>query len=158
MIITKRLSQATELWLHGKGYSTDNLDDKANNGATALIVASREGAISVVRDLLDSDIDINLTNNDGNNALWFACFKNDLTLMKLLIDAGIEFDNQNDNGVTVLMYAASSEKVDAVKLLLAAGANPDLKNLDDFGAFEFSSTVEILRILRQAVGQVASIY
>ncbi|MEM8718159.1 MAG: ankyrin repeat domain-containing protein [Cyanobacteria bacterium P01_G01_bin.39] len=153
MIITRKLSQATELWLQEKGYSTDNLNDKASHGATALIVASREGAIDVVRDLLDSDIDINLTNNDGNNALWFACFKNDLTLMRLLIDAGIEINNQNDNGVTVLMYAASSGKVDAVKLLLAAGANPDLKNLDDFRAFEFSSTVEILQLLRQSISE-----
>ena len=150
MIVTKRLSQATELWLHKKGYSTENLNDKANNGATALIVASREGEIDVVGDLLSSDVDINLTNNDGNNALWFACFNNNLTLMRLLIDAGVEINNQNDNGVTVLMYAASSGKVDAVKLLLAAGANPHLKNLDDFRAIEFSGTVEILKILRQA--------
>ena len=106
IITTRRFSQATELWLHKKGYSTENLNDKANNGATALIVASREGAINVVGDLLSSDVDINLTNQDGNNALWFACFNNNLTLMKLLIDAGIEINNQNDNGVTVLMYAA----------------------------------------------------
>jgi ankyrin repeat protein len=150
MIVTKRFSQATELWLHKKGYSTEHLNDKANDGATALIVASREGAINVAEDLLTSDVDINLTNNDGNNALWFACFNNNLTLMRLLIDAGIEINNQNDNGVTVLMYAASSGKVDAVKLLLAAGANPHLKNLDDFRAIEFSGTVEILKILRQA--------
>ena len=150
IITTRRFSQATELWLHKKGYSTENLNDKANNGATALIVASREGAINVVGDLLSSDVDINLTNQDGNNALWFACFNNNLTLMKLLIDAGIEINNQNDNGVTVLMYAASSGKLDAVKLLLAAGANPHLKNLDDFRALEFSGTVEILKILRQA--------
>ena len=151
MIVTKRFSQATDLWLHKKGYSTENLNDKAHNGATALIVASREGAIDVVRDLLDRDVNINLTNNDGNNALWFACFKNNLTLMRLLINAGIEINNQNDNGVTVLMYAASSGKIDAVKLLLAAGANPRLKNLDDFSAIEFSSTVEILKLLRQSI-------
>ena len=151
MIITKRrLSQATERWLHKKGYSIEHLNDKANNGATALIVASREGAINVVGDLLASGVNVNLTNNDSNNALWFACFNNNLTLMRLLINAGVEINNQNDNGVTVLMYAASSGKVDAVKLLLAAGANPHLKNLDDFRALEFSGTVEILKILRQA--------
>ena len=76
--------------------------------------------------------------------------------MRLLINAGIEINNQNDNGVTVLMYAASSGKIDAVKLLLAAGANPHLKNLDDFSAIEFSSTFEILKILRQAIQQLAS--
>ncbi len=69
--------------------------------------------------------------------------------MRLLINAGINLDNQNDNGVTVLMYAASSGKVEAVKLLLTAGANSNLRNLDDFRAIEFSSTVEIFNLLRQ---------
>ncbi len=153
MIIATRLSHASVAWLQKKGYSAENLNKKANNGATALIAASREGAINVVRDLLASGVDINLTNNDGNNALWFACFNHNLPLMGLLINAGIEIDNQNENGVTVLMYAASSGKIDAVRLLLTVGANPNLRNLDDFRAIEFSSTVEILKILRQASSQ-----
>ncbi len=153
MTVTNRLSKTTETWLQQKGYSIENLDKRTDNGATALIVASREGVIDVVRDLLASGIDNNLTNNDGNNALWFACFRNHLDLMRLLINAGINLDNQNDNGVTVLMYAASAGKTDAVKLLLQAGANPDLRNLDDFRAMDFSSTVEILNLLRQAALQ-----
>lgn len=149
MTIT-RISQSTESWLEKKGYSSDNLDlDQPKNGATALIVASREGAIDVVRDLLANRVNLNLRNNDGNNALWFACFQNNISLIRLLINAGIDLDNQNDNGVTVLMYAASAGKTEAVKLLLDAGANHYLRNLDDFSALEFSSTVEIFRLLRQ---------
>ncbi len=148
MMITKRLSQTTEVWLQKNSYSAENLEQQGDNGATALILASREGAIDIVRDLLGNRVNINLTNNDGNNALWFACFGNHLNLMRLLINAGINLDNQNDNGVTVLMYAASSGKAEAVKLLLAAGANPNLRNLDDFRAIEFSSTVEIFNLLR----------
>ena len=147
-MITKRFSQNTEIWLHKQGYSAENLDQKGDNGATSLILASREGKINIIRDLLGNRVNINLTNNDGNNALWFACFSNHLNLMRLLINAGINLDNKNDNGVTVLMYAASSGKAEAVKLLLAAGANPNLRNLDDFRAIEFSSTVEIFNLLR----------
>ncbi len=149
MTITRKLSPTTEIWLQDKGYNRDNLDEQLENGATALIVASREGIIDVVRDLLDSGVNINLRNNDGNNALWFGCFQNNLPLMELLINQGIEIDNQNDNGVTVLMYAASSGKADALTLLLNAGANPSLRNLDDFRAIEFASTVEIFNLLRQ---------
>ncbi len=148
MVVTNRLSVATEIWLQKKGYGVANLDEQRDNGATALIVASREGEINVIRDLLASNANVNLRNNDGNNALWFACFQNNLPLMALLINGGIEIDNQNDNGVTVLMYAASSGKTDAVRLLLNAGANPHLRNLDDFRAIEFASTVEILNLLR----------
>ncbi|MGK7951547.1 MAG: ankyrin repeat domain-containing protein [Xenococcaceae cyanobacterium] len=148
MTITNRPSETTEIWLQQKGYSTENLDERVDNGGTALIVASREGEIDIVQDLLANDVNINLKNNDGNNALWFACFGNNLDLMELLINAGIDLDNQNDNGVTVLMYAASSGKTDAVKLLLEKGAAPHLRNLDDFRAIDFASTIEILNMLR----------
>ena len=148
MTITRKVSQTTHIWLQKKGYSVENLDEVKKNGAAALIVASQEQAIDIVRDLLSSSVNINLKNNDGNNALWFACFRNNIDLMELLIYAGIDLNNQNDNGVTVLMYAASSGKTEAVKLLLQAGANPYLKNLDDFRAIDFSSTVEILNLLR----------
>ena len=140
--------ESTKNWLQAKGYSPENLNEKKDNGATPLIVASREGEIDIVRDLLACDINLDLKNNDGNNALWFACFNNNLTIMSLLINAGIELNNQNDNGVTVLMYAASTGKIDAVKLLLKIGANPDLTNLDDFRAIDFASTREILNLLR----------
>lgn len=149
MTITQRLSHSTENWLQTKGYSSNNLDEP-QNGASALIAASRGGTIDVVRDLLANRVNLNLRNNDGNNALWFACFQNHLPLIRLLINAGIDLDNQNDNGVTVLMYAASAGKTEVVKLLLAAGANPHLRNLDDFSALEFASTVEIFKLLRQA--------
>lgn len=154
MTITQRLSQTTEIWLQKKGYNTENLDERVNNGTTALIAASREGAIDVVRDLLANDVNLNLRNNDGNNALWFACFHHHLPLLRLLINAGIDLDNQNDNGVTVLMYAASAGKTEVVKLLLKVGANPRLRNLDNFGAIEFSSTVEIFKLLRQRIVEV----
>ncbi|MDJ0679145.1 MAG: ankyrin repeat domain-containing protein [Xenococcaceae cyanobacterium MO_167.B52] len=153
MTITRKVRQTTEIWLQKQGYSVENLDEPRNNGATALIKASQEQAIDIVRDLLIQGVNINLKNNDGNNALWFACFRNNMDLMKLLIDAGIDLDNQNDNGVTVLMYAASSGKPKAVKFFLEAGANPNLKNLDDFRAIDFSNTVEILNLLRSVKGK-----
>ena len=43
-----------------KGYSAENLDEKGDNGGTALIVASREGAIDIVQDLLANGVNINL--------------------------------------------------------------------------------------------------
>lgn len=147
-ITQEKINKTTEVWLQKKGYSADNLDAQLDNGTTALATACGEGEIDIVRDLLDSGVNINLKNNDGNNALWFACFGNYLDIMELLINAGIDLDNQNDNGVTVLMYAASAGKTDALNLLLEAGANPHLRNLDDFRAIEFSSTIEILNLLR----------
>ena len=149
-IMITKLSEVTETWLQKYGYSSHDLDEQKDNGTTALILACRHNAIDIVRDLLANNVNVNFRNHDGNNALWFACFQNSLPLIELLINAGIDLDNQNDNGVTVLMYAASAGKIDAVRILLTTGANPNLKNLDDFSAVEFSRTIEILNLLRQS--------
>lgn len=150
MTIKGQLSSATIQWLQNHDYSPEALNDQRENGDTALIKATKTGAIEVVQELLANGANLNLRNNDGNNALWFACFGNYFLLIELLINAGIDINNQNDNGATVLMYTASAGKTEIVKLLLKAGANLNLKNLDDFKAIDFASTIEVLRVLQNA--------
>jgi uncharacterized protein len=150
MTAIAQLSEATQAWLTSRGYPTEDLNASGQNGDTALMKAVQERAIAVVESLLNAGVDVNRRNQDGNNALWFACHRNHLPLMRRLIDAQINFNNQNDNGSTALMYAASSGKDEALQVLLSAGADPELKNLDDFRAIDFASTVDILRLLRHA--------
>jgi ankyrin repeat protein len=135
-------------WLTSHNYPLENLNAWGKNGHTPLMQATREGDIGIVQELLNQGVDLNLRNHDGNNAIWFACFANHLDLVNLLASAGIDLDNQNDNGATVLMYCASAGKTPLVARLLELGANPHLKNLDDFRALDFASTLEILRILQ----------
>ncbi|NES99401.1 MAG: ankyrin repeat domain-containing protein [Sphaerospermopsis sp. SIO1G2] len=145
-----KLSSETSQWLIAKGYSLEDLDQRGENGDTALMKATREGFYSVVKELIDAGADINSTNNDHNNALWFACFGNHYDLMNLLLSANIDINNQNDNGATVLMYGASAGKTEVVKLLLQHDPNMNLKNLDDYKAIDFASTIEVLRLLKNA--------
>jgi ankyrin repeat protein len=147
---TQQLSLTTLQWLEINRYHPDDLNQKGENGDTALMKATRMGETEIVKELITANTDLNLKNNDGNNALWFACFGNYYDLIRLLIDAGIDLNNQNDNGATVLMYAASAGKTPVVQFLLQAGANLELQNLDDFRAVDFANNVEILRILRHA--------
>jgi uncharacterized protein len=144
------LSETTSQWLITKGYNLDNLNQRGENGDTALMKATREGVCAVVKELIDAGADINATNNDHNNALWFACFGNHYDLIKLLLAAKINIDNQNDNGATVLMYAASAGKTEVVKVLLEHRPNLELKNLDDYKAIDFASNIEVLRTLKNA--------
>lgn len=146
-----QLSATTKQWLITKGFDNLNLNKPGENGDTALIKATREGADTVVEELIKAGADINARNNDGNNALWFACFGNYYNLIKLLLAANINLDNQNDNGATALMYAASTGKIEVLKRLLQYHPDLDLKNLDDYKAIDFASTVEIFRILKGAV-------
>ncbi len=144
------LSPTTSDWLLAHAYDPLHLNQPGSNGDTALMRATREGAIALVNDLIAAGADVNCRNNDGNNALWFACFGNHFDLMPILIAAQINLDNQNDNGATALMYAASAGKTAVVQTLLAAGADPTLTNLDDFRAIDFASSLDILRILKHA--------
>ncbi len=77
-----------------------------------------------------------------------VCFHYEL--INLLLEMKINIDNQNDNGATVLMYAASAGKAEVVKLLLKHHPNLDLKNLDDYKAIDFATTIEVLRMLKNA--------
>ncbi len=142
-----KLSLSTAQWLQENNYHPENLNQPGENGDTALIKATKEGNLEIVCELIADGAELNIRNNDGNNALWFACFANHFELINLLIDAGINIDNQNDNGATALMYVASAGKTELVKLLLQKGANSQLKNLDDFRAVDFASTLETLAIL-----------
>ncbi len=144
------LSEATQAWMLAHRYDSANLNYQGDNGHTALIQATKEGNIEVVQELLNAGADINIRNYDGNNALWFACFGNHLDLVTLLLESQINIDNLNDNGATVLMYAASAGKTEVLQLLIDAGANRELKNLDDFKAIDFASTIDAFRMLKNA--------
>ena len=119
------------------------------NGDTALMKATREGILAVVKELIDVGVDINGTNSDHNNALWFACFGNHYDLINLLLDAKIDINNQNDNGATILMYGASAGKTEVVRLLLQHHPNMNLQN-DDYRAIDFASNIEVLGLLKNA--------
>lgn len=144
------LDQALTTWLQENSYSTKNLDQKGQNGDSALMKITRTGNLAWIKALLSAGVDVNLRNDDGNNALWFACFGNFDDAIDLLIAAQIDIDNQNDNGATALMYAASSGKANIVQQLLKHGANPKLQNFDDFTALDFASTQDVWRILKDA--------
>jgi uncharacterized protein len=143
-------SLVTHQWLLAKGYNAEDLNQRGDNGDTALMKATREGFSAIVQELIAAGADINATNNDHNNALWFACFGNHYDLIKLLLNNHIDMNNQNDNGATVLMYDASAGKIEVVRLLLQYNPNINLQNLDDYKAIDFASNIEVLRLLKNA--------
>ncbi|WP_016951606.1 ankyrin repeat domain-containing protein [Anabaena sp. PCC 7108] len=143
-------STITHQWLLEQGYNAEDLNQRGENGDTALMKASREGLSAIVKELIAAGADINATNNDHNNALWFACFGNHYDLITLLLDNNTDINNQNDNGATVLMYGASAGKTEVVRLLLQYHPNMNLQNLDDYKAIDFASNIEVLRLLKNA--------
>lgn len=144
----KMLSQDTIKWLEENDYDQININKVGKHGNSALMKASREANVSVVKDILSLNPDLETKNVDGNTALWNACFGQNYECVELLVKAGIKLDSMNDNGVTALMYSASAGKDDMVKLLVQFGANKDLTNLDGFKAIDLAVSPKIYKMLK----------
>ena len=137
-------------WLQARGYRGDSLDETIGNLTTPLMQAAREGDAEATRALIQAGANLHAENADGNQALWLACFAESTATLDLLIEAGAKVNHQNHNGSSCLMYAASSGRVEVARRLLKAGADITLRSLDDYTALDMASTIECLRLLREA--------
>ena len=110
--------------------------DAANNsGLTALVRASCNGHVEVVRALLAAGAGVDAAANDGWTALIHASDLGDLRSVRVLLAAGAGVDAADINGWTPLIHASESGQVKVVRALLAAGANKHLIALDGVTAY-----------------------
>ena len=142
--------KSTTQWLLKNGFDPEQLDRPAKYADTPLILASRRGEVAIVDELIEAGVNVNHRNMDGTNALWAAVVADSQEIAERLLAAGVDLDNQNENGASTLMYAASNGKTSWVRFLLEKGADTTLKSLDDYTALDLASTIDILRLLRQA--------
>jgi ankyrin repeat protein len=113
------------------------LDVNARNrqGETPLMIASLNGELDLVRELIAKGADIN---KPGWTPLHYAATHGRLEIMSLLLDDSAYIDAASPNGTTPLMMAASYGTPAAVKLLLDQGADPTLKNQQGLTAIDFA--------------------
>lgn len=143
------VSNELKHWLRMNGFDVANLNIRIQNGMTCLMLASLQGNSTMVGELIEAGVDIDLLNDDRNNALWFASVSEDEQTIRLLLDKGIDIDNQNVNGATALIYAASAGKVGVVKLLTDHNADLYKKTHDDFTALDSAASMPVLKHLKQ---------
>lgn len=143
-------SENLRVWLRENDYDINDLNKQGKYGNSAVMKASREANIDIVKELIGKGANLDIKNVDGNTALWNACFGQSYECFYALIDAGIDVDSKNDNGVTALMYCASAGKDDFVKLLLENQADVTLENLDGFKAIDLAVTPKIFKMLKNA--------
>merc|ERR1719502_391577 len=97
-------------------------------------------------DMNDIPVDPESYNNMGQTALHIAALWNQLEAAQLLIDAGASTNNRNSSrlgGCTPLFMAAQRNHADMVNLLVRNGAIPQMRNLEDRFAYEYTSSKEI---------------
>ncbi|MDP6584801.1 MAG: ankyrin repeat domain-containing protein, partial [Anaerolineales bacterium] len=101
--------------------------DPAEN--TPLIQAIKDGKIARVRDLLDQDAGLEITDNKyGSTPLLWAVSKKNIEIAKLLLEGGAKPDVADGFGITPLIDAVFQGNEAIAELLLEKDANPNAKN------------------------------
>ena len=95
--------------------------------------ATWTGNIELIKQLTDSDIDVNVKRNGGETPLHIAAIFSRYEIAKLLITKGADVNVKNDLGWTPLHKAAYSfseepQKIRTIKLLIAKDADVNARN------------------------------
>lgn len=112
-----------------------NINLRANNGDTALMIAAYTANKPAVEALLAKGA---VVNQDGWTALHYAAAIGDNDIVKLLLDKSAELDAPSPNKTTPMMMAARGGHIYTVKVLLDAGADATLKNDVGMTAIDFA--------------------
>ena len=105
-----------------------NLEIRARNGDSALMIAAWKENLPAVEALLKKGAAVNRT---GWTALHYAAAKGNNDIVRLLLAHSADVDATSAAGVTPLMMAAQNGHIYTVKLLHDAGADATLE--DDSG-------------------------
>ena len=98
---------------------------KKDNNKKLILSAVKKGVSGIVKHLLESDADKEITDIFGRTPILQAVQKDFTIIVKLLLDAGANKEVKDEGGMTCLHWASN---IDIVKLLLDAGANKNIKS------------------------------
>jgi len=112
-----------------------NLEIRARNGDTALMIAAYTGNKPAVQALLAHEAEVNQT---GWTALHYAATVGNNEIVQLLLDHHAYIDAESPNKTTPIMMAARGGHILTVKLLLDEGADATLKNELGMTAIDFA--------------------
>ncbi|KAF4726200.1 hypothetical protein FOZ63_003584, partial [Perkinsus olseni] len=134
-----KLKTVTSL-LHPKKDSAQAANANATNedGWSALHMAAGQGAVKIVKCLLQYGADPNIANMVGMRPLHVACRDDQLEVAKCLVDRGavvecgasVNYCGGSKGGWTPLHFAAFNGHVAIAKFLLENGADPNAQSTD----------------------------
>ena len=112
-----------------------DLEAKAPNGDTALMIAAYNKNKTAVEALIAAEAEVN---RPGWTALHYAASVGDNDIVTILLEASAYIDAESPNQTTPLMMAARGGHILTVKLLLDEGADATLKNDQGLSAIDLA--------------------
>lgn len=112
-----------------------DINARARNGNTALMVAAYKGNKEMAQALLAKGARVN---QEGWAALHYAAASGSDEIVDLLLKKSAAVNAPSPNGTTALMMAARAGHIMMVKRLLDAGANLTQKNEQGLNAVDFA--------------------
>jgi ankyrin repeat protein len=118
-----------------------DLEARASNGRTALLLAVGNGHLTIIDLLLEQGADPTAKDNQGWNAIHRAAgYGRDSIIQKLLARSKCDLEARTSDGLTALLLAAKNGHFGAVELLLKKGAK--LKGAQEPGLTVLHSAAE----------------
>lgn len=102
-----------------------NIEARAPNGDTALMVAAYKAEKDIVAALLAKGAE---PNRPGWTALHYAAASGSLDIVRMLLEKSAYIDASSPNKTTPLMMAAGGGQTAVMKLLIEEGADQTLRN------------------------------
>nr|XP_029533126.1 kinase D-interacting substrate of 220 kDa B-like isoform X4 [Oncorhynchus nerka] len=101
------------------------VDGRSDNGQTPLMLASEQGSIEIVQELIRRGANVNLDDVDCWSALICAAKEGHVDVVKELLESSAYMEHRDMGGWTALMWTAYKGRVEVTKVLLDHGANPN---------------------------------
>lgn len=143
-ISIKNENNESFLTIVSKSNFNDKLDDikeilnqKRNDGDTALTFACKIGNEEEIKMLIDFGVDVNIHNKHDDSAIMILCKNNSITndkkikLIEDIITKNGKVNKKNKYGFSPLIIACYFNNVELIEFLLSKNANLDTKNSDN---------------------------
>lgn len=116
----------------------------------ALISASSNNNLELVKLLVENGVDINEQDEDERTALMWTSVHNSFDVAKFLIEKGADIEKKDSRGWSALMIASIFGRYDILKLLIENGANINVRSKSEDTALikaVLKKRIDIVKIL-----------
>ena len=101
----------------------DYVNEKDNNGASALAAAAVQGCTGIVQLLLANGADVDIKGKDGSTPLILASVMGRVCVVKALLENKAKQNIANNTGLRAIDYAIQYKHAEVIRLLIEASQN-----------------------------------